>query len=323
MKDKVKISLAIPVYNGGNNLKKNLKFFSQSCDKKKFKNFIELIISDNGSKDNTQKIINKYKKKFAKKNNIRIIYFRREKNIGYYYNFLKLIKLITGEYTLFLCDDDFPQKKFYDEIFNLFKSNNYEELCFLPVASIKDFKSKIFGLNKFGHVLTRGASLSGVILKTKKISTKYLEKTLYPHNTVFLNYYLENGMRNLDLKSKIVIKDNMKFTDKFGHKGDRMNRKYDFAVLDKIKIVEKLYRLKKINYFLLYITIFKIYTWCFNVKWEINKEKDYETEELFFKEIQTYKRKFVLNTCIFLIIFRNLFLKKKKFYFNSLKEFLF
>ena len=130
-------------------------------------------------------------------------------------------------------------------------------------------------------------------------------------------------MNRLDLKSKIVIKDNMKFTDKFGHKGDRMNRKYDFAVLDKIKIVEKFYSLKKINYLQLFTTIYKIYTWCFNIKWKFHKEKAYITEKIFFEEIQKYKRRFVLNLSFILITFINLFSKKRKFYFNALKFFYF
>ena len=47
----------MPVYNGGNEFKKNIKRFVDECDDKKFRNFIEFVISDNASTDNTKKII--------------------------------------------------------------------------------------------------------------------------------------------------------------------------------------------------------------------------------------------------------------------------
>ena len=320
MKNKVKISIAIPTYNGGILLERNLEILYSSTNNKKFNNFFVLVISENGSTDNTQKIVNKYTKKL-KRNNIQVKYYRRNKNIGFYYNFIKTIKIATGEYILFLCDDDHPQGNFYDEIFKLFRKNDYKKLCFLPIQR-NLFKNKL-NLNVFGYVLTRGSSLSGVILKRNKVSLKNMTPTLYPHNIVYLNYFLKYGMTNINLKSRIKQIEITKISNKFGDKGDRANRKKDFAVLDKIKIAEKFYKLKKINYLQLFITIYKIYTWCFIIKWKFHKEKAYKTEELFFQEIQTYDRKLILKFSFLLIIFINLFSKKHRFYFNTLKEYLF
>jgi glycosyltransferase involved in cell wall biosynthesis len=320
MKNKVKISIAIPTYNGGILLKKSLEILYSSTKNKRFSNFFELVISDNGSTDNTQKIINKYTKKL-KKNNIQVKYYRRNRNIGFYYNFIKTIKIATGEYILFMCDDDHPQGNFYEEIFKLFKNNDYKKLCFLPIQR-HHFKNKL-NLNIFGYVLTRGSSLSGVILKRNKISLKNMTPTLYPHNIIYLNYFLKYGMTNINLNSRIKQIEITKISNKFGNKGDRANRKNDFAVLDKIKIAEKFYNLKKINYLQLFVTIYKIYTWCFSIKWRFHKEKAYETEDLFFKEIQKYDRKFILKFSFLLIMFINLFSKKSGFYFNTLKKYLF
>ena len=320
MKNKPKISISIPVYNGGDLLKKSLEILYSSTNNKKFSHFYELVISDNGSTDNTQEIINKYKKKL-KRNNIQVKYYRKNRNTGFYHNFIKTIKLATGEYILFMCDDDHPQGNFYKEIFKLFKTNNYKELCFLPIEK-KKFKNKI-NLNVFGYALTRGSITSGVILKRKKISLKNMRSTLYPQNIIYLNYFFEYGMINLELKSKIKQIEIKKISDKLGHKGDRMNRKNDFAVLDKINIVEMFYNLKKINYLELSVAIYKIYTWCLNVKWKFHKENEFIIEKNFFKEIQKYKRKSLMYVSLMLIILINLFSKKRKFYLNTLRELFF
>lgn len=321
MKNKVKISIAIPVYNGGILLEKSLKILYSSTSNQKFNNFYELVISDNASTDNTKETIIKYKKKL-KRNKIPVKYYRRKKNIGFYQNFIKTIKLATGDYILFMCDDDHPHGNFYDEIFNLFNNNDYKKLCFLPIAKNTAFKNKL-SLNIFGYVLTRGSITSGVILNKKKISLKNLRPTLYPQTIIYLNYFLKYGMINLNLKSKIKQIEIKKISDKFGHKGDRVNRKDDFAVLDKIKIAEMFYNLKKINYLELFITIYKIYTWSLNVKWKFHNEKEFIIERNFFKEIKKYKRKLFVYLSLIIIIFINLFSKKRKFYLNTLKELFF
>ena len=321
IKNKVKISIAIPVYNGGVLLKRSLQILYSSTNNQKFSNFYELVISDNGSTDNTNEIVKKYKKKL-KRNNIKVKYYRREKNIGFYHNFIKTIKLATGDYILFMCDDDHPHGNFYEEIFKLFKNNHYKKLCFLPIEKKNNFKNKL-NLNIFGYVLTRGSITSGIILKRNKISLKSMRPTLYPQTIIYLNYFLKYGMINLNLKSKIKQVEIKRISDKFGHKGDRANRKNDFAVLDKINIAEMFYNLKKINYLQLFVTIYKIYTWSLNVKWKFHKEKEFIIEKIFFKEIQKYKRKSLMYVSFIIIIIINLFSKKRKFYLNTLRELLF
>ena len=57
MKSRIQLSLAIPTFNGAHHLKKQFEKIFKECDKKKFQNFIEIVISDNASTDNTQKVI--------------------------------------------------------------------------------------------------------------------------------------------------------------------------------------------------------------------------------------------------------------------------
>ncbi|MAY90788.1 MAG: hypothetical protein CMN00_06385 [Rickettsiales bacterium] len=64
---KSKLSIVLPVYNGGYNLERNLKNFENECNNINFKDLIELSISDNCSTDDSRKIIIKYKKILEKK----------------------------------------------------------------------------------------------------------------------------------------------------------------------------------------------------------------------------------------------------------------
>ena len=79
MQSKITLSLAIPVYNGADKLKKQFKRIFSECDNKKFKNFIEVLISDNASTDDTSKVVSYFNKKSNKKKNIKITYFRKKK----------------------------------------------------------------------------------------------------------------------------------------------------------------------------------------------------------------------------------------------------
>ena len=65
---KVKLSIILPVFNGGKDLEKNLKRFVNECNTKKFKNLIELCISDNNSTDDTKKKLASIKKFYIRTN---------------------------------------------------------------------------------------------------------------------------------------------------------------------------------------------------------------------------------------------------------------
>ena len=67
MKHKFKLSVAIPVYNGAKNLKKQFDRIFKDCDNDKFNNFLEVVISDNFSTDKTKEVVFRYKKKSSKK----------------------------------------------------------------------------------------------------------------------------------------------------------------------------------------------------------------------------------------------------------------
>lgn len=91
------VSVLIPTYNRKDLLKRAL----DSVIKQTYQN-IEIYVTDNASTDGTLEFMNEYSK-----NDNRIIYSRREKNIGPLYNGSEAYNHLKGKYAILLCDDDY------------------------------------------------------------------------------------------------------------------------------------------------------------------------------------------------------------------------
>lgn len=93
-----KISILIPTYNGGDTIKETL----DSVMNQDYNNF-EILICDDGSKDDTKNIIENYKKNNDKENKIKYFY---QDNSDQLNALITLIPHITGEYIYILHSDD-------------------------------------------------------------------------------------------------------------------------------------------------------------------------------------------------------------------------
>ncbi len=317
MNYKIQLSIAIPVYNGARNLKKQFKRIFKAFDKKKYKNLIEILISDNNSTDQTKKVVFFYIKKSLKNKNIIINYFKQKKNIGFLKNFSGLSKLANGKYILYLNDDDLPGIGFYVQLINLLKKNYSNSMLIAPIGNSNKYYKAFFGINKISYIVNRSSIHSGIILNRKLIKYSSFEKTLYPQTELFLDYYLKYGMKDLEIKSIIknldMNKDYKKYT------ADRMQRDYDFAMMGKIKIVEKFYKNYKISFLELFYSVYSIYKWGLDLKMTLRNKKIFWLEKLFFKEIIKYKRKKLLNFILFIIFLKKIFSKNRSFYYEALK----
>lgn len=84
------ISVALTTFNGENFIQQQIEsILNQSM------NVDEIVVCDDGSSDDTVKILKKYP--------VRL--FQNEQNLGYQLNFKKAISLCSGDY-IFLCDQD-------------------------------------------------------------------------------------------------------------------------------------------------------------------------------------------------------------------------
>jgi glycosyltransferase involved in cell wall biosynthesis len=108
------VSIGMPVYNG----EKNIKNALDSLLAQSFSEF-ELIISDNGSNDETEDICREYKSRDR-----RIIYIRHEENRGAFFNFNFVLTLSRGEFFMWAAHDDEWDPEFIQRNLEILKSYN-------------------------------------------------------------------------------------------------------------------------------------------------------------------------------------------------------
>lgn len=94
----IKLSICIPTYNRSKHLKNCLA--SIAANESEFLNQIEICISDNGSTDDTEKVVQEAKQFLS------IKYQKNETNLGIPRNFLKVVNMAEGEFAWLIGDDD-------------------------------------------------------------------------------------------------------------------------------------------------------------------------------------------------------------------------
>ena len=154
----LRVSIGMPAYNAESSIRTAIdSLLSQT-----FSNF-ELIISDNASTDNTQKICEEY----AKKDN-RIRYIRQSKNMGLVWNFNFVLKEAKCDYFVWAAVDDWWLPQFLEKNVKILESNNRF------VGSIS--KIEYFDMN---HVKTKSTKFSKI--------KKYYSYDEYPKSPDFEN----------------------------------------------------------------------------------------------------------------------------------------
>ena len=121
-------SIVLPTYNR----EKHLPRAICSVLAQKFTDF-ELLIIDDGSKDNTEKLV----KKFADKDK-RIRYIKNEKNSGVGYSLNKGLNLAKGKYITRLDSDDYLFSNFFEEYNNFIKEHPEVIVIHSLPVSVKD-----------------------------------------------------------------------------------------------------------------------------------------------------------------------------------------
>lgn len=127
-----KVSIIVPVYG----VEKYIDKCLDSLIKQSLKE-IEIIVVNDGTKDNSQKIIDKYVKKYPDK----IKSFIKEnggqgsaRNYG--------LKKATGEYIGYVDSDDFIEKDMYEKLYNKAKENNYDIVVCGNYNVSEDYQNK-------------------------------------------------------------------------------------------------------------------------------------------------------------------------------------
>lgn len=111
----IKVSVIVPVYNVEKYLEKCLDSLVNQTLKE-----IEIIIVNDGSPDNSHKIIDKYTKKYK---NIKA-YLKENGGLSDARNYG--LKKASGEYIAFLDSDDFVKEDMYQKMYEKAKSGNFD-----------------------------------------------------------------------------------------------------------------------------------------------------------------------------------------------------
>ena len=127
-----RVSIGLPVYNAENFLREAL----DSILAQTFTNF-ELIICDNASTDNTEKICQEYVAKDQ-----RIHYYRNEQNLGAAINYNRVFELSKGEYFKWANHDDLCAPEFLERCVEVLDQHPSVVLAY-PKTILIDEQGKI------------------------------------------------------------------------------------------------------------------------------------------------------------------------------------
>lgn len=130
------LSICIPTFNRASILKENLSYLITQI--MPFSNQIELIVSDNCSMDDTEKMISEINFR-----GINFVYNKNSQNIGMDRNFAKCYRLAKGKFVLCLGDDDFIMEGKLYFLLEILRSSGDVGLIHLNVYSNKtNFEKK-------------------------------------------------------------------------------------------------------------------------------------------------------------------------------------
>ena len=136
VRESIKVSLGIPVYNESRFLKKTI----DSLLNQTYSN-IEIIAIDNASTDNSFRILEEYSNKDP-----RLKIFKNDKNIGLSNNFNLLVSKSSGEYFGWIGAHDIYNKDYIEKMVSKIIKNNNSSVVFSNVSKI-DSENKII-INK-------------------------------------------------------------------------------------------------------------------------------------------------------------------------------
>ena len=136
------VTVGLPVFNGA----AHLQFTIDAILKQSYKN-IELIICDNASTDETEKIALQ-----SVLEDDRVKFIKNERNIGIFNNFSRVLREASGEFFMWAAYDDLHSPDFIEESVGRLAENPHAVLCQTRVAVCLESPERIIyyaNLNSF------------------------------------------------------------------------------------------------------------------------------------------------------------------------------
>lgn len=189
---KIKVSVIVPVYNVEKFIDKCLNSIVNQTLKE-----IEIIVVNDGSPDNSQKIIDKYVKKYPEK----VQSFIKEnggqgsaRNLG--------IEKAKGEYIGYVDSDDFIEKDMYKKLYNKAKEDNYDIVVCGNYNVSEDYKTK----NIDTFINNYNTDLENIIFGKMAVWNKIYKKEILVENK--LKFKEKVWYEDLAFTLKAIINSN-------------------------------------------------------------------------------------------------------------------
>lgn len=163
------LSICIPTYNREPYLKECLDSIVCQFNDPEIYNQVEIIISDNASNDDTEKVAREYKKRF---NNI--TYYRNNTNLGYDRNVQRVVYYAVGDFIWTLSDDELIRPDSLEYLFKIFFQ--YPEVSWICIDQFKELSE----VNEYrnGDDWLAHNGLTGGKISQNIYNKKYLPKDI-------------------------------------------------------------------------------------------------------------------------------------------------
>ncbi|MDQ6890590.1 MAG: glycosyltransferase [Bacteroidota bacterium] len=194
------MSIAIPTWNRSQNLQEALTYLLPQINC--CKGQIEIIISDNGSTDNTQSIVTKFIGLYP---DLNIISNKNKENLGFYGNFRKCREIASGKYFWVLSDDDYVGPGLIHVILKKISESNDLAVIYLKLDKLQQ-SFHIYNLERDSLLIQEGYTI-GLISSVIFLNSKEFDEAIYQKytNSAFIAFiFLLNAFNYY--KNVLVIK---------------------------------------------------------------------------------------------------------------------
>ena len=186
--NKPKVSVIIPIYNS----EKYLEMCLKSLVEQTLTN-VEIICVNDGSKDNSLDIINKYKSKYEEK----IVIINKD-NEGVWKARIDGITMAKGEYICFCDSDDYVDKFFLEKMYNCIE-NQKADMC-------------ICGFERINSQTNKPYSIEMIKEKSPIYTSKNVEEIISINTALWNKIYKASTIRNVvSLKNPPRVLEDMMF----------------------------------------------------------------------------------------------------------------
>lgn len=189
------VSVIMSAYNHENYVQEAIK----SIINQTYKN-IELLIIDDGSRDNTWQKIKKMEEECRER--FLNIYFETKENEGVCTTFNKLISMAKGEYIQFIASDDVAKPNMIETYID-FLSNNKDYVLAICDDELIDNNSKIVGVDETRNI----TDIKNARFKSFAEYLKYCRKDINFNSDEFGSY--SNLLKNNYLPTGAMVRKNV------------------------------------------------------------------------------------------------------------------